>query len=125
MREERLSNRPACSGPAINAWVSTDVLLGAKESDRRPVIIVSRDAINKASPVIVVVPLTRRIHKRHIYQSQVEIAAGVGGLTADSVALCEQVRAIAKTRLGQQSGRLPSNVLSQVNASLKIALDLP
>lgn len=105
-------------------WASLQPTEGSEQTGRRPVIVVSRDAINKSSPVIIVVPVTRRIHKRYIYPSQVEIAAGVGGLAADSVALCEQVRAIAKTRLGQPLGHLPSAVLSQVNASLKIALDL-
>jgi mRNA interferase MazF len=106
-------------------WAKLDPSEGSEQAGTRPVIIVSRDAINRGSPVVVIVPVTSRSNKTHIYPSQVEIAIGVGGLRANSVALCEQVRAIAKTRLERQLGRLPSNVVSQISAALKIALDLP
>lgn len=98
---------------------------GSEQSGTRPVIIVSRDAINQNSPVVIVVPLTDRKNKTRLYPSHVEIKSGEGGTTMDSVALCEQVRAIARTRLTKSLGRLPANRISQINAALKIALDLP
>jgi mRNA interferase MazF len=55
----------------------------------------------------------------------VEIRRGEGGLTADSVALCEQVRAISTARLTRALGHLSANTISQLNGALKIALDLP
>lgn len=98
---------------------------GSEQAGPRPVIVVSRDAINKSSPVVIIVPVTSRINKNKLYPSHVEIRAGEGGLTADSVALCEQVRAISVERLKNIIGHLTAPRMSQVNASLKIALDLP
>ncbi len=98
---------------------------GSEQPGARPVIIVSRDVINKISPVVIVVPLTSRANKKKLVPSHVEIKMGDGGLPADSVALCEQVRAISTTRLIKLLGHLTEFSISQINASLKIALDLP
>jgi len=98
---------------------------GSEQAGTRPVVIVSRDAINRTSPVIIIVPLTKRANKTRILPSQVEIKKDEGGVTMDSVALCEQVRAIAVARLSKAVGHLPNERIAQINGSLKIALDLP
>ncbi|MGA3176222.1 MAG: type II toxin-antitoxin system PemK/MazF family toxin [Candidatus Acidiferrum sp.] len=98
---------------------------GLEQAGTRPVIVVSRDAINKLSPVVVIVPLTSRVNKNRLLPSHVEIKMGEGGLTVDSVALCEQVRAISTTRLTRALGHLSTVTISQLNGALKIALDLP
>jgi mRNA interferase MazF len=98
---------------------------GSEQAGTRPVVVVSRDAINKTSPVIIVVPLTKRANKTRILPSHVEIKKDEGGVSMDSVALCEQVRAIAVARLGKPIGHLPNERIAQINGSLKIALDLP
>ena len=106
-------------------WARLETGEGSEQAGRRPAIIVSRDAINKFSPVVIIVPLSRRRDRKHFYPSQIEVPAGVGGLTSDSVAQCEQVRAIAKTRLLEPMGHLPSRVMAEINDCLKIALDIP
>jgi|SRR5579863_2506812 len=98
---------------------------GSEQAGTRPVVIVSRDAINQFSPVVVVVPVTGRENKRRIYPSQAELKAGEGGLAKDSVALCEQIRAIAVERLTARLGHLPNSRIESINTALKIALDLP
>ena len=42
-----------------------------------------------------------------------------------SIAVTEQVRAIAKTRLAQNVGQLRPQLMSMISAALKIAMDLP
>lgn len=98
---------------------------GSEQSGTRPAIIVSRDIINVSSPVLIIVPITSRSNKMRLYPSHVELKMGEAGLTSDSVALGEQVRAIAKTKLSTPLGHLSNQRMSQVNAALKIALDLP
>lgn len=98
---------------------------GSEQAGTRPVVVVSRDAINRSSPVVVVVPLTGRENKNRILPSHVELRAGEGGLDKDSVALCEQVRAISVARLKKNIGHLPNDKVAKINAALKIALDLP
>ena len=97
---------------------------GSEQAGMRPVIIVSRNAINQYSPVIVVVPLTDAANLKRTYPSDVLIRQPEGGLTLDSVALTGQVRAIAKTRLLRQRGALSSEVVEQVVRALRVTIDL-
>ncbi len=97
---------------------------GSEQAGVRPVIVVSRDAINQYSSVIVVVPVTSAHHVRRDYPNNLRIQGGLGGLTADSVVLGGQVRAIAKTRLLRQRGALPPDVMVEIDRILKITLDL-
>lgn len=98
---------------------------GSEQAGTRPVVIVSRDALNRYSPVVVVVPITGLEKKPNLYPSQVILKVGEGGLSKDSVALGEQVRAISKKRLRHQLGHLPPDKMAEIGAALKIALDLP
>jgi mRNA interferase MazF len=98
---------------------------GSEQAGTRPVVIVSRDAINAASPVIVVVPCTTYRPGRRLYPSQVLLHAPDGGLDVDSIALGEQVRALATHRLGRQRGQLSPAALTQLDRALLITLDLP
>lgn len=67
----------------------------------RPVIIVSNDTANDYSPVITVVPLTGILTEKslptHVYLRE-------QGLTKDSLALCEQIISLDKTRLIRRMG---------------------
>jgi len=99
--------------------------VGSEQAGVRPAIIVSRDAINASSPVVIIVPLTSRSNKKFIYPSQVEMRMNEAGLTADSVVLCEQVRAISRTKLKKHLGHVTNQRMAEINAALKIALDLP
>jgi mRNA interferase MazF len=102
-----------------------DPVEGSEQAGIRPVIVISRDALNEASPVIVVIPCTTFRPERKIYPSQVLLRAPDGGLRVDSIALGEQVRAIAKTRLRARWGTLSSESLHKIENALVITLDLP
>ena len=97
---------------------------GSEQAGVRPVVIVSRDAINQFSSVIVVVPVTSAQNVKRSYPNNVLIKSGEGGLTADSVALGGQVRAITKARLLRQRGSLSPQLMTQINQILRITLDL-
>lgn len=102
-----------------------DPTLGSEQAGRRPVIIVSRDAINSASTVVIAVPCTTLRTGRSVYPSQAVLRAGEGGLTVDSVAQCEQIRALSKERLKGRRGSLSPQALGTIEQALRIALDLP
>lgn len=97
---------------------------GSEQDGKRPVIIVSRNAINQFSSVVIVVPCTDAANKKRTYPSHVRFQAGDGGLTMNSVAMCEQVRAISKDRLGNKLGMLSRANMALVDAALGISLDL-
>jgi mRNA interferase MazF len=97
---------------------------GSEQAGTRPAVIVSRDAINQASPVIVVCPLTNARHIQRLYPSDVLVKAPEGGLIKDSVVLTGQVRAVAKSRLLQRIGQLKQDTIRKIEQALKIALQL-
>ena len=98
---------------------------GSEQAGARPVIIVSRDAINKSSPVVLAVPCTTYREGRRTYPSQVLLQPPDGGLVNESVALADQVWALAKSRLGKHRGTLSSHSMKRLARALLIAMDLP
>jgi mRNA interferase MazF len=89
------------------------------------IVIVSRDGINRSSPVVVVVPISKFTSNKKIYPSHHLVKATSGnGLTQDSIVKCEQIRVIAKSRLSRKWGSLSEEDLAKVDAALKIVLSL-
>jgi mRNA interferase MazF len=101
-----------------------DPTRGSEQAGTRPVIIVSRDAINQNSSVVVCVPVTDLANCKKIYPSQILLKKGVGGLKTDSVAMGEQIRAITSDRLKQRLGALDHQSLTELGKRLKITLDI-
>ncbi len=101
-----------------------DPTRGSEQAGSRPVIIVSRDAINENSSVVVCVPCTNAANCSRVYPSQLLLRKGTGGLGLDSVAMCEQVKAITKERLAKRLGVLDSQSMSALEDRLRITLDL-
>ncbi|MEL7075996.1 MAG: type II toxin-antitoxin system PemK/MazF family toxin [Cyanobacteria bacterium J06648_1] len=98
--------------------------IGSEQAGMRTVVIVSRDGINNSSPVVVIVPLTTYSDNKKIYPSHHIVKAGKNGLTADSIVKCEQIRAIAKSRLQAKRGTLAEEDIKAIAKALKITLDL-
>ena len=109
-------------GEVYNARL--DPTVGSEQSGIRPVVIVSRDAINDHSPVVLAVPCTT-FRGQRVFPSQVVVRAGEGGLAVDTVLMAEQVRTLDKARVLTIRGTLTAPVLRQLDLALKIALDLP
>jgi len=104
---------------------------GSEQAGTRPVIVVSRDSINhirignNRGLLIVGVPTTDLEHIEELAPSHVKLKKGMGGLTKDCVALCEQVRAVSVDRLVAYMGVLPAQEFSAIEAALRIVLMLP
>ena len=104
---------------------------GSEQAGTRPIIVVSRDSINHSrignnrGLLIVGVPTTDLEHIQELYPSHVKLKKGMGGLTKDSVALCEQVRTISVDRLVAYMGVLPAQEFARIEEALRIVLVLP
>jgi mRNA interferase MazF len=105
--------------------VRLDPVEGSEQGGSRPVIVVSRNAINTSSPTVLAVPCTTYRTGKRVYVTQVLIYAPEGGLIADSIALAEQVRILSKLRFGDYLGTLSPASMEQISTALAIALDLP
>ncbi len=90
----------------------------------RPVVLVSREAINRHSAVVIVCPIVDAATVGQTYPSDVRVAAPEGGLTSDSVVLTGQLRAIAREQLVHHLGELSEVAMVQVDSALRITLDL-
>jgi mRNA interferase MazF len=101
-----------------------DPVEGSEQGGTRPVVIVSRDAINAHSPVVLAVPCTSYREGRRVYPTQVLVIAPDGGLSNNSIFMADQVRVLAKSRLLTLRGRLSNDSIEQLNQALSIALDL-
>jgi mRNA interferase MazF len=91
---------------------------GSEQRFARPGIVVSNDACNKFSPTIEAVFLTAKDKKP--LPTHVPIASALH----PSIALCEQITTVAKTRLGKWCGRLTDSEIKAVDKALAISIGL-
>ncbi|MBT9582901.1 type II toxin-antitoxin system PemK/MazF family toxin [bacterium] len=87
-------------------WADLNPVRGAEQAGIRPAIVVSRESIHRALPLVGVCPITSRKPGRKIYPTEVVIPAGHAGLTMESVVLGHQVRTISRERIGARLGSL-------------------
>jgi len=100
---------------------------GSEATKRRPVVVVSNDGANAAVErwdrgVVTVVPLTSNTARVHAFQTL--LPAEDTGLTADSKAQAEQVRAIDVRRFGAVVGRVPVHLMLELDEALRLHLGL-
>lgn len=83
----------------------------------RPCIVISHNLMNSGpSGLIFIVPLTS-INKG--IPSHIKIVPPMGGVTAESFALCEQMRSISKIRLVKKLGKInTSTILNEIRSWL-------
>lgn len=100
-----------------------DPVTGSEQGGFRPVVIVQNDRGNLHAPTVIAVPITASTRKPAL-PTHAPIPAGEAGLWRDSIALCEQVRTLEKTRLARHVGTLSSERLREVERALQISLDM-
>lgn len=98
-------------------------VVGTEQAGVRPAIVLQIDRANAVSPHTIIAPFTTKI-RRALLPSHVVIPAGVGGLTQDSVVLCEQIRVIDKQRIVKVLGHLDEPYLQQIAKALCTILGL-
>lgn len=96
---------------------------GSEQSGTRPVLVIQSDKITKYTQTVVAIPITTNLRRAQI-PGCVLLQQGEGGLIQDSVALCYQIKVLAKSRLMNKIGSLSSDVLKQVEDALRITFDM-
>jgi len=95
---------------------------GHEQDLLRPSVVVSSDEFNRsAAELVMVLPMTRTFRGIPFH---VEVDPPEGGLRARSYVLCDQIRTIAKERLGARRGELSQATLRRCDARLRVLLDL-
>ena len=95
-----------------------DPTRGSEIRKTRPAVVLSADALNRARRTVVVVPLSTGPTPR----PPLVVATASAG--EGSVAVCDQVRAVDKTRLTRRVGQLATADLRAIESSLRIVLGL-
>lgn len=112
-------------------FVNLNPTEGREQAGRRPVLVVSADAINRQPLVITVVVGTDAKNVSCDYPTNVRVTAKETGLPIDTVFLCFQVRSLDQARFFDPqthrpslAGALPTARMGDVEKALKLVLDL-
>ena len=108
-------------------WVDLDPVRGSEANKRRPAVVVSNDGANRVAErfgrgVVTVVPVTSRTDRS--YPFQVLLPAESCGLPAASRAQAEQIRSVAVERISGVGGRLPADLLEELDDALRLHLGI-
>ncbi len=97
--------------------------IGTEQAGVRPAVICQIDRANAASPHTIIAPFTTKI-RQALLPSHASVPAGAGGLSQDSVVLCEQIRVIDKSRIIRVLGHLEELYFADIEKALRTILGL-
>ena len=99
-------------------WVALDPTMGSEIAKTRPCVVVGRDTVNEHRRTVVVVPLSSSP------RAYPPIGISVSCQGRPSVAVIDQIRAVAKERLRQRIQVASSQELQEIAHALHQVLDL-
>lgn len=107
--------------------VDLEPVRGQEANKKRPAVLVSNDRANSVPArlgrgVVTVVPITSNVSR--IYPFQTLLSAEVTGLPQNCKAQAEQVRSVSVARVGPALGRVPADVMTQIDDALRLHLAL-
>ena len=103
-------------------WANLDTTIGGEIQKIRPVIVVSNNAINRYSQLVIVLPITTNLNR--FSPSHVLLPKGEGGLQQDSKVLTEQIRALDQQRLVNKIGTVSQQFLRLIEKAMLNSLDM-
>lgn len=99
-------------------WVDLEPTQGSEINKLRPCVIIGATPINKARKTVVVIPLSTSAKARP------PIAVEVICMGKVVIAVCDQIRAVDKSRLTQLVEQLSSKDLNNLEEGLRQVLSL-
>jgi mRNA interferase MazF len=106
-------------------FVNLDPTQGREQSGERPVLVVSRDAVNRLPLVVTVVVGTKGDNVVRDFPTNVRVGSRESGLSMETVFLCFQIRSLDPSRFtGQPAGKLSSRTMERVDSDLRYCLGL-
>jgi mRNA interferase MazF len=99
-------------------WVNLNPSTGSEIRKRRPCVIIGATPVNEARRTVVVVPLSS------VGKPRPPLAIPVTCLGRKAVAVCDQIRAVDKTRLMEKAGEISREDLAEIEKGLRQVLVL-
>ena len=94
---------------------------GAEQNGVRPALILQNNVGNRFSPTTIVCPISSKA--KSYAKTHVKLSPADCGILIESSVLCEQIRAIDKSRLIKKVGRIKSQQkLNDIDCKTKILL---
>lgn len=105
-------------------WADLGEPLGSSPAKRRPVLVVQHDRLNRSTIRTVVVAVVTSSTQAAEHPGNVFLPTAASGLPKDSAVNVSQLATIDKSRLGEHVGTVPDYLLDDVDAGLRLVLDL-
>jgi mRNA interferase MazF len=106
-------------------FASLDPIQGREQAGRRPVLVVSSDAINRQPLVITVIVGADAANIQRDYPTNIRVTAEQSGLPRDTVFPDFQLRSLDQSRFaGSAAGSLSPTLMAEVANALRMTLDL-
>lgn len=105
--------------------VNLNPVQSREQAGRRPVLVISTDAINRLPLVVTIVVGTKSENVTRDYPTNVRISTAESGLPMETVFLCFQLRSLDPHRfVGPPAGKVSGGVLEKVETALRHCLGL-
>ncbi len=91
----------------------------------RPALVIQSDLFNQSHASAVLCPISSELTGLTIFRVKLLAARTTRGLRADSEVMVDKMATVDRGRIRQRIGRLSGAQMDQVNAALRIWLDLP
>jgi len=107
-------------------FIDLNPVKGREQAGRRPVLVVSSDAINRQPLVVTVVVGTNGKNVPRDYPVNVRVSASETGLPQETVFLCFQIRSLdpARFQAAAPAARLPVSRMAEVESAIRLVLEL-
>ena len=99
-------------------WVSFDPSIGGEIRKKRPAVVVSNDRFNVGNNRVQVVPLTSSEKRLYLFEAYVMVHG------RQSKAMADQIRTIARERVGEKIGHVTIEEMRAIEKAIRVQLAL-
>ena len=96
---------------------------GSEQAGSRPVLIFGNNKVNRVSATTLAIPFTSNL-RRSESPACLLVRAGEGGLSSDSVLLCDQLRVLDESRLERKIRQVSEETMAAAEKCVLFALGM-
>ena len=106
-------------------FVNLNPVEGREQAGHRPVLVLSRDAINRLPLVVAIVVGTKGQNIARDYPTNVRVSSAESGLPMETVFLCFQLRSLDPKRFpSNPAGKLTDETMRRIEDAIRYSLEL-